>query len=36
MALGELPARIPRAGRAFYAYYVGHLLVLGIIAILVM
>lgn len=25
MVLGELPARIPRSGRAFYAYYVGHL-----------
>lgn len=36
MALGELPARIPRAGRGFYAYYVGHLLVLAIFAALVM
>ncbi|WP_459056882.1 TraX family protein [Stenotrophomonas sp. PSU-St22] len=36
MSLGELPARIPRAGRGFYAYYMGHLLVLGIFAALVM
>lgn len=35
MILGELSARIPRAGRAFYAYYVGHLALLVVLAAIV-
>ena len=35
MALGELPARIPRSGRTFYAYYVGHLGLLVVLAAIV-
>jgi hypothetical protein len=32
MALGELSARIPRAGRVFYVYYVAHLACIGLLA----
>ncbi len=35
MALGEQSARIPRAGKAFYAYYVGHLALLVVLAAIV-
>lgn len=35
MVLGELPARIPRSGRAFYAYYVGHLAFLVVLVAIV-
>lgn len=35
MMLGELSASIPRAGRAFYAYYVGHLALLVALAAIV-
>lgn len=35
MMLGELSASIPRAGRVFYAYYVGHLALLVALAAIV-
>lgn len=35
IVLGALPARIPRSGRAFYAYYVGHLAILVVLAAMV-
>ncbi|MEV5119889.1 TraX family protein [Stenotrophomonas indicatrix] len=36
MILGEVSAGIPRSGRAFYGYYVSHLLALGMLAALMM
>ncbi|MEN5339931.1 TraX family protein [Stenotrophomonas sp. TWI143] len=35
MALGEVSARVPRAGRVFYVYYVGHLTLLVVLAAIV-
>lgn len=32
--LGQAPWRVPRAGRAFYGYYVGHLACLGLLALI--